>query len=69
MKAELAKTEIERDALADALRETRETLAEVRKQRDMYETDLKQERAWSKEVKQVRNFPFSSNVSFWLSLD
>ncbi|GAA5978013.1 hypothetical protein JCM5350_006298 [Sporobolomyces pararoseus] len=52
VKAELAKTEIERDALADALRETRETLAEVRKQRDMYETDLKQERAWSKEVKQ-----------------
>ncbi|GAA5962198.1 hypothetical protein JCM3765_003895 [Sporobolomyces pararoseus] len=52
VKAELAKTEIERDALADALRETRETLAEVRKQRDMYESDLKQERAWSKEVKQ-----------------
>lgn len=59
VKADLAKTEIERDALLDALRETRETLAEVRKQRDAYEAELKQEKLFSVEIKRVRWSPLT----------
>ncbi|GAA5904772.1 uncharacterized protein JCM6883_003898 [Sporobolomyces salmoneus] len=52
VKAELSKTEIERDALFEALQETRETLAKVRSERDTYESELKQEKLFSAEIKQ-----------------
>ncbi|KAM0788030.1 hypothetical protein ACM66B_006229 [Microbotryomycetes sp. NB124-2] len=43
-KADLEKAELERDALFDALQESRSTLADVRSQRDSYELKLDEER-------------------------
>jgi len=48
---------MERDALLDALRETRETLAVVRKQRDTQETVLKEERHFGNQLKEVSSIP------------
>lgn len=53
-KAEMEKAELERDALLDALRETRITLSDVRRQRDMLDADLRRERLLLKQVKGVR---------------
>ncbi|GAA5926055.1 hypothetical protein JCM3775_005190 [Rhodotorula graminis] len=51
-KAEMDKAVLERDALLDALRETRLTLSDVRRQRDVFDDDLKRERLFAKKVKQ-----------------
>ncbi|GAA5845065.1 hypothetical protein JCM9279_005422 [Rhodotorula babjevae] len=51
-KAEMDKAVLERDALLDALRETRLTLSDVRRQRDAFEDDLKRERLFAKKIKQ-----------------
>lgn len=58
VKADLDKAVVERDALQDALHETRTTLTDVRAQRDGLETDLKEARAAAKQLKKV-----SSNLS------
>lgn len=50
----MEKAELERDALLDALRETRITLSDVRRQRDMLDADLRRERLLLKQVKEVR---------------
>ncbi|BGP07459.1 hypothetical protein JCM10049v2_003291 [Rhodotorula toruloides] len=52
VKAELDKAELERDALLDALRETRSTLSDVRSQRDNLDAELKRERQLTALVKQ-----------------
>jgi len=46
---------MERDALLDALRETRETLAVVRRQRDAGEVVIKEERQFATQLKEVRS--------------
>ncbi|KAL8277081.1 hypothetical protein RQP46_010509 [Phenoliferia psychrophenolica] len=51
MKAELEKTQLERDALLDALRESRATLTDVRGQRDDLDADLRRERSASRQLK------------------
>ncbi|GAA5909753.1 hypothetical protein JCM8208_005449 [Rhodotorula glutinis] len=51
-KAEMDKAVLERDALLDALRETRLTLSDVRRQRDVFDDDLKRERLFAKKIKQ-----------------
>lgn len=53
VKADLEKAVVERDALHDALQETRTTLTDVRAQRDGLETDLKEARAAAKQLKKV----------------
>lgn len=53
VKAELDKAELERDALLDALRETRSTLSDVRSQRDNLDAELKREKQLTALVKQV----------------
>ncbi|GAA5934270.1 hypothetical protein JCM1841_005420 [Sporobolomyces salmonicolor] len=50
-KADLEKAELERDALLDALRETRMTLSDIRRQRDSLDTELKRERQLSRQIK------------------
>ncbi|GAA5913911.1 hypothetical protein JCM5296_000294 [Sporobolomyces johnsonii] len=50
-KADLEKAELERDALLDALRETRTTLSDIRRQRDSLDTELKRERQLSRQIK------------------
>ncbi|GAA6024534.1 hypothetical protein JCM10207_008265 [Rhodosporidiobolus poonsookiae] len=50
-RADLEKAELERDALLDALRETRSTLADIRRQRDLFDSELKRERALTRQVK------------------
>ncbi|BGP61979.1 hypothetical protein NBRC10512_000169 [Rhodotorula toruloides] len=52
VKAELDKAELERDALLDALCETRSTLSDVRSQRDNLDAELKRERQLTALVKQ-----------------
>ncbi|EGU13003.1 Proteophosphoglycan ppg4 [Rhodotorula toruloides ATCC 204091] len=52
VKAELDKAELERDALLDALRETRSTLSDVRSQRDNLDAELKREKQLTALVKQ-----------------
>ncbi|BGP24112.1 proteophosphoglycan ppg4 [Rhodotorula toruloides] len=52
VRAELDKAELERDALLDALRETRSTLSDVRSQRDSLDAELKRERQLTALVKQ-----------------
>ncbi|GAA6060410.1 hypothetical protein JCM10212_002178 [Sporobolomyces blumeae] len=52
VKADLEKAEIERDALYDALSETRETLADVRRQRDKAQAELERERQFAFQVKE-----------------
>ena len=53
-KAEMDKAVLERDALLDALRETRLTLSDVRRQRDAFDDDLKRERLFAQKIQQVR---------------
>lgn len=53
MKADLGKAVIERDALQDALHETRTTLTDVRAQRDGLDTDLKEARSAAKQLRKV----------------
>ncbi|GAA6057490.1 hypothetical protein JCM3770_000582 [Rhodotorula araucariae] len=50
-KADMEKAELERDALIDALRETRTTLADIRRQRDSLSAELKRERQFVEQVK------------------
>ncbi|BGP31503.1 hypothetical protein JCM10296v2_003268 [Rhodotorula toruloides] len=52
VKAELDKAELERDALLDALRETRSTLSDVRSQRDNLDAELKRQKQLTALVKQ-----------------
>ncbi|GAA5990131.1 hypothetical protein JCM11641_001065 [Rhodosporidiobolus odoratus] len=52
VRADLEKAELERDALLDALRETRTTLSDIRRQRDSINADTKQERLLTRQVKQ-----------------
>jgi predicted nucleic acid-binding Zn-ribbon protein len=54
MKADLDKAELERDALLDALQESRAALDDVRGQRDLIESELRDERASSRQLKKVR---------------
>ncbi|BGP39428.1 hypothetical protein JCM10449v2_003370 [Rhodotorula kratochvilovae] len=51
-KADMEKAELERDALIDALRETRTTLSDIRRQRDSLDVELKRERQFAKQVKE-----------------
>jgi cytochrome c556 len=57
VRADLEKAELERDALLDALRETRSTLGDVRRQRDSLDAEVKRERGLMRLVKKVRLFP------------
>ncbi|GAA5861492.1 hypothetical protein JCM8547_008050 [Rhodosporidiobolus lusitaniae] len=51
VRADLEKAELERDALLDALRETRSTLSDVRRQRDSLDAEVKREKVFSRQVK------------------
>ncbi|GAA5837539.1 hypothetical protein JCM11251_002009 [Rhodosporidiobolus azoricus] len=50
-RADLEKAELERDALLDALRETRSTLSDIRRQRDTLDQENKRERLLTRQVK------------------
>ncbi|GAA5895236.1 hypothetical protein JCM6882_006624 [Rhodosporidiobolus microsporus] len=50
-RADLEKAELERDALLDALRETRSTLSDIRRQRDALDQEAKRERLLTRQVK------------------
>lgn len=65
MKADLEKVHLERDALLDALRESRDTLTDVRSQRDDLDAELRRERSAGRQVKKVRHCgqPFFSQSS------
>ncbi|GAA6044360.1 hypothetical protein JCM8097_008408 [Rhodosporidiobolus ruineniae] len=51
VRADLEKAALERDALLDALRETRSTLADIRRQRDSLDAEVKWERQLTRQVK------------------
>ncbi|BGP15494.1 hypothetical protein JCM10213_005761 [Rhodosporidiobolus nylandii] len=51
VRADLEKAELERDALFDALRETRATLSDIRRQRDALDAEVKRERLLTRQVK------------------
>lgn len=53
----MEKAELERDALLDALRETRATLGDVRRQRDALDSELSREKQFNRQVKEVRVHP------------
>ncbi|ORY84117.1 hypothetical protein BCR35DRAFT_303179 [Leucosporidium creatinivorum] len=66
VKADLDKAVVERDALQDALHETRTTLTDVRAQRDGLDADLKEARL---AAKQLRKFLGNDSDSYAEKLD
>lgn len=62
MKADLEKAEMERDALMDALQETRAILDDVRAQRDTLERQLRDGKSSSRQVERVRSFHSFENA-------